>query len=239
MKAMIFAAGLGTRLKPITETIPKALVEVNGITLLERNINYLAGFGFNEIIVNIHHHPKKVIDFISSFNNKAIKIHVSDETDCLLDTGGGLKKAAPFFKNETAPIALLNVDILSNLNLLNMLDFHNKHKPLATLAVAKRETSRYFLFDDNFLLKGWENTNTKEIKPLLLETKNLTPLAFSGIHIVSPQIFNLLDNEVKFSITNTYIRLCKSFKIMGFDHSGDKFIDVGKPGTIEAAALLF
>jgi NDP-sugar pyrophosphorylase family protein len=239
MKAMIFAAGLGTRLKPLTEHIPKALVEVNGKPLLERSINYLKMYGFNDIIINIHHFPNEIKLFLSSFNDKNIKITISDESDMLLETGGGLKKAAPFFLESKAPFALVNVDILTNLDLSKMLAFHNHQNSIATLAIMKRNSSRKLLFDKNLNLKGWQNEQTNETKPPNLDSNNLESFAFSGIHIMSTKIFELFDERQKFSITETYINLCKSWKIMGFDHSGDKFIDVGKPGSVEQAAMLF
>ncbi|MBP7255591.1 MAG: nucleotidyltransferase family protein [Chitinophagales bacterium] len=239
MKAMIFAAGLGTRLKPLTEHIPKALVKVNDKPLLERSINYLAKYGFNEIIINIHHFPNEVKFFLSSFNDKNINISISDETDMLLETGGGLKKAAPFFLENKAPFALVNVDILTDLDLSKMLAFHDEKNSIATLAVMKRNSSRQLLFDQNKTLKGWQNVQTNETKPPNLDCHNLESFAFSGIHIVSTKIFELFDERQKFSITDTYINLCKSWKIKGFDHTGDKFIDVGKPGSVEQASLMF
>ena len=239
MKAMIFAAGLGTRLKPITEYLPKALVEVNHKTLLERAINYLGKYGFNELIINIHHHPEKMTSFLSTFTDKNFKISISDESNMLLETGGGLKKAAPFFCKDDKPFALLNVDILTDLDLSKMLEYHKKYNNLATLAIMKRNSSRQLLFDKNNNLCGWQNLQSNETKPPFLNITNLIPFAFSGVHIVSPKIFEFLDKREKFSITDTYINLCKSLQIKGYDHSGDKFIDVGKPGSIEEASMLF
>src|SRR5688500_15968579 len=162
MKAMILSAGLGTRLKPWTDKHPKALALVNGKSLLQRNVEYLQSYGFNEVIVNVHHFADQIIDAIKLNKGWGSNITISDETDVVLETGGGLKKAAWYFDEED--FVLMNVDILTDLNLQEMLSYHREHKPLATIAITDRETSRYFLFDERNTLRGWRNVVTGETK---------------------------------------------------------------------------
>jgi NDP-sugar pyrophosphorylase family protein len=237
MKAMIFAAGLGTRLKPFTDNHPKALAEVNKKPLLQRNIEYLKSFGINEFVINVHHYPEQISNFLKSHNNFNSRIFISDETDALLETGGGLKKASSFLKDKD-PFVVMNVDMLTNLDLGNMIKFHSSKKSLATLAVTERATSRYFLFNQKNELCGWENTKTNEQKII----RNETPLiqkAFSGIHIIEPQIFDLMKREGKFSMVDVYLELCNQHVISGYDHSSDLLIDVGKPESVLQAESLF
>lgn len=235
---MILAAGLGTRLKPFTDLHPKALAEINGKSLLQLNIEYLLSFGIDEIIINVHHFASQVIDKINKNNGWGAKIEISDETDLLLETGGGLKKAACFFENEKSPFVLLNVDILTNIDLNSIIDFHNKQGNLATLFISKRETSRYFLFDENYVLSGWKNTKTGETK-ITRSAQNYNEIAFNGLHIISPQIFSLIKQEGKFSIVDTYLDLSKDHIIKGFCDDKCKIIDVGKPANITLAEKLF
>jgi len=237
MKAMIFAAGLGTRLKPFTENHPKALAVVNNKPLLQRNIEYLKSFGINEFIINVHHFPDQILSFLKANNNFNSTITISDETDCLLETGGGLKKASGYLKG-SEPFVVMNVDMLTNLNIGNMIQFHKSHKSLATLAVTGRSTSRYFLFNGENELCGWKNTKTGEEKIKRAE-KTLTPKAFSGIHIIEPKIFDLIKQEGKFSMVDVYLDLCTDHVISGFDHSQDDLIDVGKPESIVEAEKVF
>lgn len=237
MKAMIFAAGLGTRLKPFTENHPKALAVVNNKPLLQRNIEYLKGFGINEFVINVHHFPEQILSFLESHNFFNCEITVSDETDALLETGGGLKKAAPALAGDE-PFLVMNVDMLTNLNIGDMIAYHKKHKPLATLAVTGRTTSRYFLFNSNNELSGWKNTKTGEEK-IRRDESHLTEKAFSGIHIIEPAIFKLMTREGKFSMVDVYLGLCSSNAIMGYDHSSDILIDVGKPESVTQAESLF
>lgn len=236
MKAMIFAAGLGTRLKPLTDTIPKALVPISGKPLLEHVIEKLKDSGFDEIIINIHHFPNQIIEFLKAHNNFGIRIEISDERNLLLDTGGGLKKASWFFDDDK-PFLVHNVDILSNIDLKSLYNEHLRSGAIGTLTVSKRETFRYFLFDDDERLCGWINEKTGEIKPKTLKKPALFhKLAFSGIQILSPKIFDLMDNtDEVFSITNFYIDKCKEYYFRGYEPEEYKMIDVGKINAIGEA----
>jgi N-acetyl-alpha-D-muramate 1-phosphate uridylyltransferase len=237
MKAMIFAAGLGTRLKPFTDHHPKALAVVNNKTLLQRNIEYLKNFGFTEFVLNVHHFPEQIISFLTEHHNFGCKIIISDETGALLETGGGLEKAAPYLKGQE-PFLVMNVDMLTNLNIGSMISFHKSNNSLATLAVTERATSRYFLFNKQDELCGWRNTKSSEEK-IVRKEAFLVPKAFSGIHIIEPAIFDHMKKEGKFSIVDVYLELCVANKITGFDHSSDILIDVGKPESIIEAEGLF
>jgi NDP-sugar pyrophosphorylase family protein len=238
MKAMILAAGLGTRLKPFTDNHPKALARVNDKTLLQRNIEYLAQFGIIEIIINVHHFANQIIDIVNANNGFGSKISISDETREVLETGGGLKKASWYFEKENEPFVVMNVDILTDMNLAEMIKQHKKEKPLATLAVTTRFTSRYFLFDELNHLCGWKNTKTNEQK-ISRESEERNPKAFSGIHVISPEIFSLIKMKGKFSMVDVYLELSKTYFISAFDHSNSKFIDVGKPESMLKAEKLF
>lgn len=238
MKAMILAAGLGTRLKPFTDSHPKALAVVNKKTLLQRNIEFLARFGIKDIIINVHHFAKEIIDFLKNNNDFGSTITISDESDEVLETGGGLKKAGWFFEEDNSPFIVMNVDVLTDINLKGMIEQYNKSKPLATLAVTNRYTSRYFLFDEVDLLCGWKNIKTGEQK-ISREASGYIPKAFSGIHLISPKIFSLMYMGGKFSMVDLYLELAKIQAITAFDHSNSKFIDVGKPESIMKAEKLF
>ena len=243
MKAMIFAAGLGSRLKPFTDSHPKALAEVNGKTLLERNILYLQKFGIKDVIVNVHHFADQIVATIEKNNGWGSVIAISDEREEVLETGGGLKKAANYFQGERA-FVVMNVDILTDFDLMEMIRSHQQEKPLATLAVTQRKSSRYFLFDEYDKLCGWRNVQTGEEKPTDLKATNedydrLKERAFSGIHVISSNIFSLMQQEGKFSMVEVYLDLMKKNRINSFDHSGGILIDVGKPENVEKAATLF
>jgi NDP-sugar pyrophosphorylase family protein len=233
MKAIIFAAGLGTRLKPITNHIPKALVPLKGKPLLEHAIEKLVSSGIEEIVINIHHFGEKIINYINA-KNYSVPIYFSDERDYLLETGGALKKAAPLLKGDK-PIIAMNVDIVSSIDIKELVSFHNKHNALATLAVRTRQTSRYLLFNNKMELKGWKNIHTNETITHLPELTNTTPLAFSGIQVLSPDFFSHITEYGKFSIIKTYLRLADKHKIMGYHDTSPFWIDVGKPGEIENA----
>ncbi|MDA3952356.1 MAG: nucleotidyltransferase family protein [Bacteroidales bacterium] len=233
MKAMIFAAGIGTRLKPLTNNTPKALIKVSGVPMLELVIKKLINTGVNEIIINVHYLADQIIDFLKSKNNFGIRIEISDETDELLDTGGGLKKASWFF-NDNEPFILHNVDVISNIDLREMLNHHNNNKALATLAVRKRTSSRYFIFNKKQELSGWENTKTSE-KKISKSCKSLISLAFSGIHIINPEIFKNIDENGKFSIISTYFELSKSKLISAYQHDKDYWFDIGNQEKLEKA----
>ncbi len=237
MKAMILAAGLGTRLKPFTDKYPKALAIVNGKSLLQRNIEYLSSFGIKDVIVNVHHFARQIKDVIEKNNGFGSNITISDESDEVLETGGGLMKAKHFFSQKES-FVLMNVDVLTNMNLRIMIKQHNSLKPLATLAVTGRKTTRYFLFDDVGNLCGWKNKKTGEQK-ISKESKKYFEKAFSGIHIISPEIFSLIKRKGKFSMVDVYLDLAKSHTITAFDHSTSKFIDVGKPESIKIAGEIF
>ena len=235
MKAMILAAGLGTRLKPFTESHPKALLPINGKTLLQRNIEYLQSYGVKDVIVNVHHFAAQIKDAVLKNNGWGSNILISDETDMVLETGGGLKKAAVFLGGANDAFVLMNADILTDLNIDDVSNLHIQSNVLATLAVTKRSTSRYLLFDDNNILCGWLNEKTGEQKGRAGNKK-----AFSGIHIISSQIFKLIKEEGKFSMIDLYLRLAaEGFKINGFDHSDGKLLDVGTPERIAIAEQNF
>jgi N-acetyl-alpha-D-muramate 1-phosphate uridylyltransferase len=234
MKAMILAAGLGTRLKPFTEKHPKALFPINGKSLLQRNIEYLKNFGVTDIIVNVHHFADQIITAIKENNGWGCNVVISDETNEVLETGGGLKKAAHFFENDNEPFVLMNADMLTDLDIAEMKNLHIENNALATLAVTNRSTSRYLLFNENNFLCGWLNEKTSEQKGIAGVKK-----AFSGIHILSPKIFSLIEEAGKFSMIDLYVRLAAIQQIQAFDHSNGKLIDVGKPESEAVAASMF
>ncbi len=231
--AMILAAGLGSRLKPWTDKHPKALAMVNGKSLLQRNVAYLSSFGIKNIVVNVHHFADQIISSIQENNGWGSNILISNETEEVLETGGGLKKAASFLMNQ-GPFVLMNVDILTDLDMNAMIAYHQQHNPLATLAVTNRMTSRYFVFNNENHLCGWMNDKTGETKGL-----PGNKAAFSGIHIISPKIFSLMTETGKFSMVDVYLRLAKQHTILAFDHSNTNLIDVGKPESIEKAEKIF
>jgi len=234
---MILAAGMGTRLKPWTDLHPKALAMVNGKTLLQRNVEYLQQHGITEVIVNIHHFPEQIRDAVAQNNGWGSHIVFSDETRHVLETGGGLKKAADLLKGDSA-FVVVNVDILTDLNLRKMIEAHNYSRAIATLATTERSTSRNLLFNDQDELVGWKNNNTGETK-IARNAKNYIPRAFSGVHVISDIIFPLIKQSGKFSIIDTYLDLAHDCKIKGFDHSGGKLVDVGKPESVAVAENLF
>ncbi len=237
-KAFILAAGLGTRLKPFTEHCPKALVEVNGKPLLERLVENLKQQGYNDIVINVHHFAEQVLAFLDSKQNFGVRIEISDERELLLDTGGAILHAKSFL--ETSPYFLVhNVDILSNMDLSKIAETHVNSGALATIAVRDRQTDRKFLFNENNLLIGWQNAKTKEKILLNNSSETPVPLAFSGIHVVSSNIFKHIHQSGKFSIVNTYLDLAKTHDIRGFRHDDDIWLDVGKPEQLEHAQRLF
>jgi NDP-sugar pyrophosphorylase family protein len=239
MRALIFAAGLGTRLKEHTENKPKALVQLAGKPLIQWAIENLKSFGVGHIVINVHHFADQIIDFISKNHSFGIRIDISDERDMLLDTGGGLKNAARFFEGKK-PVLIYNVDIVSNLNLHKLIDFHIQNKPLATLAVRRRETSRYLMFDENMLLSGWKNFSSGDtIISREAEFADSEPFAFSGIHIVQPEIFDLIAETGKFPIMDLYLRLAKNHPIKGYLDQSDLWMDLGKPAQLAEAEKLF
>jgi NDP-sugar pyrophosphorylase family protein len=234
MKAMLLAAGLGTRLAPFTNSHPKALARVGDMTLLEWNIRYLQRFGIKDVIVNVHHFADQIEEAVAASRGWGSNISSSDERGEVLETGGGLKKAAPFFKGEEA-FVLMNVDVLTDLNLQTLIHAHNASKPLATLAVMRRSSSRYLLFDDGLRLKGWRNEKTGAMRG-----QEGQPFAFSGIQVISSALLSSIHKEGKFSMIDIYLEAAESGGlILGFDHSEGKFLDVGKPEALAAAPGLF
>ena len=232
---MILAAGLGTRLKPFTENHPKALLPINGKTLLQRNIEYLQLFNVKDVIVNVHHFATQIINAVQQNNGWGSNVTISDETDLVLETGGGLKKAGEYLQISSESFVLMNADILTDLNLDKLQNLHDKSGAIATLAVTNRSTSRYLLFDDDNFLCGWLNEKTGEQKG-----KTGNKKAFSGIHIISPKIFEHIKEEGKFSMIDLYLRLAaEGFKINCYDHSEGHLLDVGKPESITIAEKMF
>jgi len=235
-KAMIFAAGLGTRLKPFTLNAPKAMAPVNNKPLLQRNIEYLASYGIEEIVVNVHHFADQIISFLKD-NDFGVKTTISDETDEVLETGGGLLKARPLLEN-AENVLIMNVDILTDIDINNLIEQHNQNNAIATLAVSNRESSRGLLFDQNLQLCGWHNKKTGEEKIVHPKDK-LTDFAFSGIQMVSSEVFPLINQKGKFSIIDTYLDLAATQKIMAYDHSGKILMDVGNPERLKLAEEVF
>ena len=239
MKAMIFAAGLGTRLRPLTDHMPKALVPVAGKPMLEHVICKLKDYGFTEIVVNIHHFGEQIIDFLNAHQNFGITIHISDERDLLLDTGGGIKKAATFFQGDE-PFLIHNVDILSDTNLKDLYDYHVRSGNDATLLASKRKTVRYLLFNEDNRLSGWINKDTLQTKPegFQYDPRLYREYAFSGIHVASPSLFHYMEDERwqgKFPIMDFYLNTCLEAKLGGYLKEELNLIDIGKPETLEKA----
>jgi NDP-sugar pyrophosphorylase family protein len=233
MRALIFAAGLGTRLRPITDSIPKALVPIQGHPLLEIAILRLKAAGCRDIIVNIHHFGEQIIEFLQRKDHFGLNIQISDERELLLDTGGGLKKAAWFLQD--APFLVMNADVVSNLDLQKLYNTHLQSGALATLAVRQRESSRYFLFNPDGQLCGWRNEKTGETR-LPRDEPDLQPWCFSGIHAISPRIFDFFPVEISvFSIIDTYLEAVASEQILAYPHNEDIWMDVGKIPQLEKA----
>lgn len=237
MKAMIFAAGLGSRLKPLTENTPKALLEVRGMPLIEHQILKLKKSGFTTIVINLHHFPEKIIEFIKSKKYFGVEIIFSNESEELLETGGGLKKAARFFQDETEPILLHNVDVISDLDPFEIIRYHKKNHALATLFVQQRTSSRYLLFDRKMQLCGWKNERTAE-EIIKVAGQAMQKLAFNGIHVISPKILDLISQSGKFSIIDTYLQLAADHKILGYMNDKAVYLDVGKPESLTEAEHL-
>lgn len=248
MKAMILAAGLGTRLRPLTDDRPKALVEVAGRTLLEITLARLRDFGIREVIVNVHHFADMVVDYLKKNDNFGMRIEVSRE-DVLLDTGGGLKKAAWFLLEDAnrphdssggeEPFLLHNVDVISTIDLRRMVQSHKEHQALATLAVQDRETSRYLLFDDQLQLCG-RRVTSGEKDEIARPSRQVTALAFSGIHVISPRLLTMMTEEGVFSIITSYLRLAGSGEqILAFRADEYYWLDLGKPENVTKAAQDF
>ncbi len=238
MKALIFAAGLGTRLKPLTDRMPKALVPVAGRPMLEHIILKLKASGFDNIVINIHHFGEQIIEFLQNHQNFGISIRISDERGELLDTGGGIKKAASLL-GDREPFLVHNVDILSNADLKAFYLAHIQSRNDATLLVSPRETSRYLLFDKENKLHGWINRTTHETKPetFVYDENRYVPYAFSGLHVISPSLFRYMDEKWsgKFPIMDFYLHTCDKAHIGGYVSKDLRLIDIGKPDTLKSA----
>ena len=240
MKAMILAAGLGTRLRPLTDNRPKALVEVGGRTLLEITLSRLRVFGVREVIINVHHFAEMVVDYLKENDNFGMRIEVSRE-EVLLDTGGGLKKAAHFFLENSSPsdepFILHNVDVISTIDLARMVHFHAECRALATLAVQDRETSRYLLFDQRLQLCG-RQAGRDQAPEMVRAAHPTQALAFSGIHVISPRLFKMLTEEGAFSIITSYLRLASQGEsIAAFRADEYYWRDLGRAQNVAQAEL--
>ncbi len=233
MKAMIFAAGLGTRLRPLTDSIPKALVPVDGKPLLHHLLAKLQRAGCSSAVINVHHHAQQIIDYVAT-HDYGMDIAISDERDMLLDTGGGLRKAASLLAGDE-PVLVHNVDILSNIDFARLMTAHTPDR-LATVVVSPRTTSRYLLFNDVFRLKGWTNASTGEVKPQGLDTTTLQRAAFAGIHVISPQLLTLIQAmPEKHSIIDFYLQAMTSHNITGYIPHDFAMLDVGKVDSLAPA----
>ena len=235
-KALIFAAGKGTRLKPFTDSHPKALALVNDVPLLERNIKYLQSFGVTEFVINVHHFGEQIVEFLEKNNHFGAKIDISDEKDELLETGGGLLFAQKYLENEEN-FLIMNADILTDLNIHELVKFHETLLPLATLAVSDRNSSRKLFFNSEMVLKGWMNKNSGETK-MAEFNNNFKELAFSGIHCINSSIFDKIKRRGKFSIMEEYLDLMFENNILGFQHEA-RLIDVGRPESVIEAEKHF
>jgi mannose-1-phosphate guanylyltransferase len=239
MKAMILAAGLGTRLRPITDNRPKALVEIAGRTLLEITLSRLYAFGIRDVIINVHHFPEMILEYLKTNDYFGMRMEVSRE-EVLLDTGGGLKKAAYFFLEHSShfeePFILHNVDVISTIDLRRMVQFHTENQALATLAVQDRETARYLLFDERLQLCGRQSGRDQKTE-LVRSSQQAQALAFSGIHVISPRLFAMMNEEGVFSIITSYLRLAaQGEKILAFRADKYYWRDLGTPENVMQAA---
>lgn len=238
MRAMILAAGLGTRLKPLTDSTPKALIKINGFTLLELQIRKLKSERFNEIIININHFADQIEEYLKQNKYFNTSIVLSNETEQLLETGGGLKKASHFF-SDGKPFIIHNVDILSDINLQKLMDYHFSTRSIATLAVRERKSFRKFLFNKENILCGWLNQKTSEQRLVRDLNSDVLPFSFSGIQIIDPVIFKYFPDEDVFSLVDFYLSVAKKEKISGFIHNEDEWFDIGKTESLAEVANLF
>ncbi len=234
---MIFAAGLGTRFKPWTDSHPKALALVNGKSLLQRNVEYLQQYGIKEVVVNVHHFANQIIEAIKENDGWGSSISISNETNEVLETGGGLLKARNYLEGSD-PFITLNADILTDLNLDKLLAYHQQNKALISFGVTDRKTSRYFLFDEANRLCGWRNIKTGEDR-ISISRPGLVEKAYSCAVVFEPTVFSLIRQRGKFSLVDTYLDLAAEHRIMGYDHTGDRLVDVGKPESVAVAEERF
>ena len=238
MKALILAAGLGTRLRPITDTMPKALVSVGGKPMLQRAMENLKGAGFDEVAVNVHHFGQQIIDFLDDNRNFGMTVHISDERGQLLETGGGIKKAARLFTGDE-PFLVCNVDILTNAAFDEVYAHHVRSGNDATLLVSQRNTTRYLIFGrENGLMCGWHNKKTGEIRPegFSFDAGLHLEVAFSGVHVISPSLLRYMDEgerwSGRFSIIDFYIDVCRKARIGAYIQEGLELLDIGKIDTL-------
>ncbi|MBU3675822.1 MAG: nucleotidyltransferase family protein [Chitinophagaceae bacterium] len=238
MKAMMLAAGLGTRLKPFTDYHPKALAPVHGKPVLHWNIDYLYQAGVRDFIINVHHFAEQIIEFVAQLHMPDCCFTISDERDAVLETGGGLKKAQGFF-NDGASFILMNADILTDLPMQDFLNYHRSHKAMVSLAVSERKSSRCLLFNDKQQLCGWRNRDSGETKWSRSNEGTIQEMAFGGIHIIDPTFFRYLTQDGPFSIIDTYLEAANTANIMVYDHRAYKLLDIGKPESLLLAETMF
>ena len=236
MKAMIFAAGLGTRFKPWTDKHPKALAVVNGKSLLQRNIEYLQQYDITDVIVNVHHFADQIEDAVTNAKGWGSNVTISDERDEVLETGGGLLKAKKLLTGER--FLTINVDILTDVNLKSLLVFHQQESADITLGVTNRTKSRYLLFNEYNRLCGWRNISTSQER-ISIKTDNYIQKAYSGLAVFEPTVLDVITQTGKFSLIDVYLSLAATNKIVGFDHSESKVLDVGKPDSLAIAESMF
>lgn len=238
MQAMIFAAGMGTRFKPWTDHHPKALAVVNGKSLLQRNIEYLQQYGISNVVVNVHHYADQIESALKENDGWGSNYSISDERKELLETGGGLLHAQRLFEKERRFISC-NADILTDLNIDKLIQFHEEEGSLISFGVTSRTTSRYLLFNKESRLCGWRNTKTGEEKISIPGDLTLKELAYSCVVVFEYEVFDLIPFKGKFSLIDVYLALASQHKIMGYDHTGDRLVDVGKPESIATAEAVF
>lgn len=236
INAMIFAAGLGTRLKPFTKEHPKALAEINGVPLLAIALKKIERLGIKKVVINVHHFAHQVISFVEKHKSNNLEILISDESEQLLDTGGGLLKAAPLFDTE-ADILIYNVDVITNAPLDELIKTHQQQKNLVTLMTEKRKASRFLLFDADNQLKGWRNPKTKE-ELWVNQPEETLEMGYNGVHIIQSKLLGLLDNSNSFPIFPEYIKLSEKFPVKSWSNWKGEWIDVGTPEKLDQASKL-
>jgi len=234
---MIFSAGLGTRFKPWTNAHPKALAIVNGKTLLQRNIEYLQRYHITDVVINVHHFADQIVDVLAKNSNWGSNVLISDETEMLLETGGGLLRARDLLQDDE-PFVTLNVDILTDLNLSRLIAFHQQKNALVAFGITNRTTSRNFLFDRDQRLCGWRNSVTDQ-EIISIPVCEMHAMAYSCVSVYDQKIFSLITQNGKFSITEPLLQLAPEYLIAGYDHTGDAFVDVGRTESIAVAEKIF
>lgn len=236
MKAMILAAGMGTRLGDICKDTPKVLLDINGLTVLERILTKLSGHGFNDIVINVHHLAARIIDAVNELQERIdVKISISDETDELLETGGGLYRVKDFFGNK--PFLVYNGDILTDLDLGKMIDYHKRKKALATVAVRHREGNRAFLVDDNGIIRGWTNRKSGVDIITIEQEMNLSEIPSMAISVYDPGIFDYME-EGKYTMTSIVLKATATGRVIAFRHDRGYWVDIGTPEQLEKARKL-